>query len=76
MTKITSVDCSTGISIDRDMTIEEEASHTAHKERTLLAKTTADTAESARLLLVESGDAKLRTAGLNQAEIDARRVRK
>jgi hypothetical protein len=40
------------------------------------AKNNADTAESARLLLVESGDAKLRTAGLNQAEIDARRTRK
>jgi hypothetical protein len=40
------------------------------------AKNDAATADSARLLLVESGDAKLRTAGLNQAEIDARRVKK
>jgi predicted transcriptional regulator len=40
------------------------------------AKLIAETAELDRLKLVESGDAKLRTAGLSQAEIDARRVEK
>jgi hypothetical protein len=56
--------------IDREMNDVELAAYTVGQ----IAQAAANTAETARLALVESGDAKLRTAGLTQPEIDARRT--
>jgi hypothetical protein len=62
--------------IDREMNDVELAAYTAMQTAQAAATTAANTAETARLALVESGDVKLRTAGLTQAEIDARRNHK
>jgi hypothetical protein len=62
--------------LKRTQTADDVAAQKVQNDKVLADKTASDTAETARLALVEEGDAKLRTAGLSQAMIDARRDRK
>jgi precorrin-3B methylase len=55
-------------------TADDVAAQKVQNDKVAADKSASDAAETARLALVESGDAKLRLAGLNQAEIDASRL--
>ena len=71
MATVIEVDCSTGVSVEREMTADEvaaQAAMQAQAEADAKAKAEADAAQAAQLAAT---NAKLMALGLTQADIDA-----
>jgi hypothetical protein len=71
MSKVVEIDCSTGVSVERDMTIEEVANMEAMRVESEARRAEEEVAAAAKAEAKASAEAKLAALGLTAEEIAA-----